>query len=71
MKRRKSLIIAAMKFKNLNFDKVRELLKKHEHMSPHTRDRLALLAGFQSWKEMQDTLLEESDEDSESKKNEK
>lgn len=48
-----------------DFEKLMAIFKKHHFhlsaLSPQAKDRLALLAGFQNWKDFQETLLGEDD----------
>lgn len=37
------------------------VIKGHRHLSAETRDRLALLAGFQSWNDLEDALHGDTD----------
>lgn len=41
--------------------KVWNHVRRAEHLSPETLDKLALLAGFQSWKDFQKTLHGDDD----------
>lgn len=47
--------------RTLDARKLWQWVKKDRHPSPETLDRLALLAGFQSWKELRDALEEGGD----------
>ena len=38
-----------------------ELISKHKKLSPETLDRIALFAGFQSWKDFSEALHGEDD----------
>lgn len=49
----------------INLRKAWELLKRHEHPSEDTLNHLALLVGFQDWKELQAALHEEKREENE------
>lgn len=54
-----------MKHSRINLRKAWELLKRHEHPSEETLNHLALLVGFQNWKELQDAFHEEKREENE------
>lgn len=41
--------------------KVWEVMAGHRRLSPETLNRLALFAGFQSWKDLQETLRGDTD----------
>lgn len=43
----------------ISLHSVWEILKRYEHPSKETLDHLALLVGFQTWEELQNTLHEE------------
>lgn len=50
-----------MKHPHINLRKAWEILKKHEHPSADTLNRIALLTGFQTWEELQHALHEGKD----------
>ena len=45
----------------LGLRKAWELISKHKKLSPETLDRIALFAGFQSWKDFSEALHGEDD----------
>ncbi|MDO4959835.1 MAG: hypothetical protein Q4E26_05175 [Prevotellaceae bacterium] len=45
-----------MKNFRIDLHKAWEIIKKHEHPSKEALDRIALLAGFQTWEELQDAF---------------
>ena len=46
-----------MKHLHIDLHKAWEIVKKHEHPSKEALDKIALLAGFQTWEELQEELV--------------